>query len=389
MNSLRRIALVALAAGSLVALGGAAHGARAADAPATGHVYVNDNTAPDNTVAGFDRHADGTLSPIPGSPFKVGGSGAGAVTGSQGAIQISSDGRYLLAVDAGSNQISGAAIDADGSLRPVGAPTSSGGKAPVSIAVHGRFVYVANTGAGGANYSGFTLSADGLLTPIAGATYALPDNSQPGDVLFSPDGAHLAGIRVGPDAGPSYIDSFVVNADGTLKMAPDSPFASKNIGPFGSEFRPTNSNQLFVSNAHDGAGKASVAVFNDGADGTLKAIDGSPFADNQTAACWLEISSDGNYLYTVNTAVPSISRYFIQPDGSLVLLGGTPFETGGATLRPFDLRLDPSNRYLYVVDAGVGKISAFVATGGGSLTELPSSPIDLPKGATPFGIVVN
>ena len=33
-----------------------------------GHAYVNDNTATANTVAGFDRHADGSLTPIPGSP---------------------------------------------------------------------------------------------------------------------------------------------------------------------------------------------------------------------------------------------------------------------------------------------------------------------------------
>src|SRR5947209_4964380 len=71
-----------------------------------GHVYVNDNTAGANTVAGFARHADGTLTPLAGSPFSVGGAGTGTVTGSQGSIQESSDGRYLLVADAGSNQIS-------------------------------------------------------------------------------------------------------------------------------------------------------------------------------------------------------------------------------------------------------------------------------------------
>ena len=39
-----------------------------------GHVYVNDNTAVANTVAAFDRHADGTLTPTRGSPFATGGS---------------------------------------------------------------------------------------------------------------------------------------------------------------------------------------------------------------------------------------------------------------------------------------------------------------------------
>jgi len=43
---------------------------------------------------------------VPGSPFAAGGAGTGTGIGSQGALQISSDGRYLLAVDAGSNEIS-------------------------------------------------------------------------------------------------------------------------------------------------------------------------------------------------------------------------------------------------------------------------------------------
>jgi hypothetical protein len=61
--------LVALAtAGLLVAAGGAS-----ASPGVVGQVYVNDNTTGVNTVAGFDRHADGTLTPIPGSPFAVGG----------------------------------------------------------------------------------------------------------------------------------------------------------------------------------------------------------------------------------------------------------------------------------------------------------------------------
>src|SRR5436309_3492451 len=119
-------------------------------APSTdlaGHVYVNNNTAGVNTVSGFSRHADGTLSPMAGSPFVVGGAGTGTITGSQGSLQLSSDGRYVLAADAGSNQISVARIQQDGSLRPVETgPVSSGGIKPISIAVHGNLVYVANGG---------------------------------------------------------------------------------------------------------------------------------------------------------------------------------------------------------------------------------------------------
>lgn len=40
-----------------------------------GFVYVNDNTTGQNTIAGFARQADGTLTPLPGSPFDAGGLG--------------------------------------------------------------------------------------------------------------------------------------------------------------------------------------------------------------------------------------------------------------------------------------------------------------------------
>jgi 6-phosphogluconolactonase (cycloisomerase 2 family) len=79
-------------------------------------------------------------------------------------------------------------------------------------------------------------------------------------------------------------------------------------------------------------GLAVVAVPRD--DGTVGAsvvnagvlahpVDGSQavaFADNQTAACWVEITHGGKYLFTVNTASASLSRYAINRDGSLTLI---------------------------------------------------------------------
>src|SRR5207253_7182133 len=111
-----------------------------------------------NTVSGFDRHADGTLTPLPGSPFAVGGAGTGGGIGSQGALQLSADGRYLLAVDAGSNEVSVLRVKPDGGLTAAaGSPASSGGNAPVSIAVHGGLVYAANAAAGGSTCTAITL----------------------------------------------------------------------------------------------------------------------------------------------------------------------------------------------------------------------------------------
>lgn len=383
MRWFRRITM----AGGLLALAAAvatiAAGGAAAASDVVGHLYVNDNTAGTNTIAAFDRHVDGTLTPLHGSPFAAGGAGTGATIGSQGALQVTSDGKYLLAVDAGSNQISVLRINSDGELSPVGGgPVSSGGSKPVSVAVHGSLVYVANAGDGGSNYTGFTLNPGGHLQPLAGSTVSLPDGSSPGDVLFNSDGTRLVGTRV----GTSLIDSFIVRGDGRLSAAAGSPFAAQGLGPFGSEFRPTDPTQLFVSNAHNvGPGTGTISAFNDASDGTLTSIGSSPYADLQTAPCWVEISHDGQVLFTVNTASHSISRYAIAADGSLSLLGSTSL--GAAGVGAEDARLGPNGNTLWVVDSGARAVSAF-AVDGGNLTELPSSPTALPAGSTPFGIVV-
>jgi 6-phosphogluconolactonase len=360
-----------------------------ATTPIVGHVYVNDNTAPTNTIGGFDQHADGSLTALAGSPFSAGGAGTGTIVGSQGAIQIASHGRYVLAVDAGSNQISVLAVGLDGSLSLVGSPVSSGGIEPVSIAIHRRLVYVANEGDGtsGSNYTGFRLRSDGTLKPLSGSTVPLPATALPGDILFNGTGNNLIGVEVGTtDPSTFLIDSFRVRDNGRLAPAAGSPFPAEAPGPFGSEFSPTAPHHLYVSNAHGGTNNGSVSAFSVSANAKLKSIGGSPFADGQTAPCWVEISHDGRYLFTVNTGSTTISSYRILANGSLALIGSTPFNSGTG-IRPFDARLDTAGDHLYVVDAAIASVSGF-AVSGGSLTELTSSPTTLPTGATPFGIAI-
>jgi 6-phosphogluconolactonase (cycloisomerase 2 family) len=142
-----------------------------------------------------------------------------------------------------------------------------------------------------------------------------------------------------------------------------------------------------VSNAHDGAGNGSVSVYDVAADGTLSAISGSPFADTQTAPCWVAISPDGSVLFAINTGSSSISRYTIAADGTLGLVGSTAFNSPTG-LRPFDAAPSADGKYLYVVDAGAVTVSAF-AVQGTSLTELSGSPVAIQGGGAPFGIVVD
>jgi 6-phosphogluconolactonase len=350
------------------------------EARTVGHTYVNDNAAGANSVSAFDRHADGSLTPIPGSPFPIGGAGLGSGLGSQGALQASPNHKFLLAVDAGSSQISVLRVTKGGVPKPVAPPVSSGGVEPVSIAInrHG-LVYVANVGDGGSNYTGFRLTNGGSLIPLPHSTVAVPEGSGVGDVLFNATGNRLVGTR---DV-PSLIDSFRVR-DGRLVAAPGSPFPAQSLGPIGSEFRPTNPNQLYVSNAHAGAGNGTVSAFHVSRNGALTSIGTSPVPNGQTAPCWVEISHDGRYLFAVNTGSGTISTYAIRQHGSLVLLGSTPLTNGMGAV---DARLSPDGKTLSVTGEGGLVVSVF-AVHGGVLTEVPSSPTPLPAGTSPMGIVV-
>ena len=375
------LSAMAVAGASFVATAAASPASAVATSRVVGHTYVNDNAAGNNTIAAFDRHADGSLTPIPGSPFPAGGAGLGAGLGSQGAIQASPDGKFLLAVDAGSNQISVLRVGGSGVPTLVGPPVSSGGVRPVSIAIDGSgLVYVANVGDGGSNYAGFQLSSAGRLTPLPQHTVAVPEGSGVGDVFFNSTGDRLVGTR----DNTSLIDSFTVRSDGRLVAAPGSPFAAQSLGPIGSEFRPTNPSQLYVSNAHAGANLGTVSAFHVSRRGVLTSIGDSPFANGQTAPCWVEISHDGNWLFSVNTGSATISSFAIRHDGSLVLHGTTAFTNGAGAV---DARLAPDGKTLSVT-GGRGLVVSSFAVDGGDLTELPSSPTPLPAGTAPTGLVL-
>ena len=261
----------------------------------------------------------------------------------------------------------------------VGQPVPSGGTTPVSVAVSWTgLVYVANQGAGGSGYSGFRLHFDGSLTPVPGSTVTVPDGSGVGDVFFNALGNLLIGTRT----GTSLVDSFVVLPSGRLLKAPGSPFTGQGLGQLGAEFSPTRPWQLFVSNAHNGANLGTVSAYNDFF-GQLRPIGPSPYADGQTAPCWVEISHDGRYLFTVNTGSANISSYAINPDGSLTSLSSAPITGGGSDI---DARLSPDGKYLLVDGAGHNFVSVF-AVNGGTLSEVPGSPTPLPAGASSAGIV--
>ncbi len=156
-------------------------------------------------------------------------------------------------------------IRPDGGLTPVAGrrPVGSGGIEPVSIAVHAwHRLRRQRRRAAAVNYTGFRLDWGGRPAAHRPARpSALPDAAQPGDVLFNSTGTELVGTRVG-DLADRQLHRRLATVGCT--RAPGSPFAAQGPGPFGSEFRPTDPDQLFVSNAHGGADAGTVSAFDEG-----------------------------------------------------------------------------------------------------------------------------
>lgn len=338
----------------------------AAANPAVGAVYALSNAPAGNAVLAFSRHADGTLSEL--GSFATGGLGSGGGLGSQGAVVLSDDGRLLVAVDAGSDEISSFTVDTQGSLT-IADRVASGGDHPISVTIHDGLVYALNDGGAG-NIAGFTIDGSGDLAPIAGSSRPLSGAGvAPAQVEFSPDGESL----VVTEKGTNRITTYAVDADGVAGTP--TFIASAGATPFGFAF--DDRGRIYVSEAFGGAPNASTLSVYSVFDGGTTLIDG-PNATTESAACWVVVTKNGQFAYTANTGSGTISGFAIAQDGSVSLItpDGATGTTGGG---PADLALSANGRFMYARVGGASPaVAAFRIGGRGDLEPLGS--VTVPAG---------
>src|SRR5258708_34808834 len=101
-----------------------------------------DNATNGHHVIGYHRAANGPLTPA--GVFETGGFGSGGGLGNQGAVILSRDGNWLFVCNAGSDEISVFAVTPTGLV--LADKESSGGRRPVSLALHHHLLYVLNPG---------------------------------------------------------------------------------------------------------------------------------------------------------------------------------------------------------------------------------------------------
>ena len=333
-----------------------------------GAVYVLSNQASGNEVLVYNRSLNGSLSAA--GSFSTTGNGTGAGLGSQGSVILHDlEGySYLIAVNAGSNDITVFRVDGPG-LTQID-KVSSHGTTPISVTAHENLVYVLNAGGSG-NISGFRLTQDGRLSDLQNSTRALSDdNAGPAQIQFNNDGTQL----VVTEKNTNRISTYSVDDHGN----PGNAISHSAVGitPFGFDF--DNHNDLIVTDAFGGAAaQSAVTSFNLSNTGNLSLVDG-PKGTNQTSACWLAITNNGRYCYATNTGSASITGYSIH-DGALTLLNadGVTAVTGTT---PIDVSLSRNSNFLYNVNSSSHSITFFHVNEDGSLNAI-GNVNGLPQGA--------
>jgi 6-phosphogluconolactonase len=334
---------------------------------ASGVVFAMTNDPRGNAVLKFRRATNGLLAfEDRQATGGLGGTGNGVgdvdPLGSQDSLVVNGDGSRIVAVNAGSDEIS--AIDAGHTHMRVLSTARSGGDFPNSVALWKDLVYVLNAH-GTPNVTGFRLTSDGLLQPLAGSTRSVPGGAaaKPHDVKFTPDGTRLLVTA----EGTNQIAVFDLDDEGLIKAVNTQP--SSGPAPFGFDF------------ARDGvvvvteAASASASSYRLTTQNALQII--SPSVPNgQAATCWIALTREG-HAFVSNTASSTLSAYHVANDGHLALVDAVAANTGAGSA-PIDVALSGDNDFLYAIDSALGRILIFSVDGTtltriGTVSRLPKT----------------
>ena len=351
--------------------------------PAGTFLYVTNQDARDNDVAGFSIDCDsGRLTPVPGSPFAA-GSGPSA-------IAIDPSGRYAYVSNSGSNNVSAFQIDENsGRLMRVSGSPFAAGSSPSSVAVDssGQFVYVTNKASD--NVSGYTInSTTGALTAMG----LFAAGTSPISVAVDPNDRFVYVANQGSD----NISGFSINLPtGGLVALATSPYGPVAGGFTSVTFDPSGG---FVYLAGSGGVSAYIIQTNPTDDevvtppafppviqlyGQLTLVPGSPFGGGTTG--FAAVDYTGTFLYAANRFSNDVSAYTLSL-GVLKPITWSPFPTGS---RPVSIALvRPRTIPLYTateipIPGGLGGFVSITGAGinnkgevTGTLTTVEGGPVE-------------
>ena len=283
-----------------------------------GAVYLMTNQS-NNAILAFERAPNGSLTRVGrfltegrGNPVAQGIDPPADPLASQGSLVLSDDGRFLFAVNAGSNEVSVLAVLPERLqlIETIG----SGGVRPISLTARGGYLYVLNEGGTAPNIVGFRIGNNGDLTRLANSLRPLPSGvmADPGHISFNPTGRTLVLTEKATD----QIVTYRVRLDGRTEQPIVTP--SNAATPFGIAFDGLG--HMFIAEAAgEVSGEASVSSYSFLPGGVLDTISES-VPDLQTLAGRVVVSNDKQYVFVSNRKNSKLSTYQLAEDGSIELL---------------------------------------------------------------------
>ena len=341
-----------------------------------------------NSVYGFQNDGAGNLRPVPGSPFRSGGSGVFdpsdtlMPTDADQQIITDSQQQFLFAVNGGSNTVAVFTIANNGALTPIrNSPVPSLGPNPSSLGYDQTLgimtVVNRNTDPNqpvkrnAPNLATFTVSPSGTLIST-GNSVGLTLNAMPSQALVDPTNNLVFTLEY----ETANITSYQVSAAGTLtKVGQLGPPAS-GMNPLGEARHPIQ-NVFYVGFPTSSV----VGVYTYDSTGNLTFVQTVP---SGAGDCWMTVNATGTRLYVADSGIFSISVYDLTNATSPVLLQTLALSQGP---RVYNLALDQNGQFLYAL--GVRKLYTLQVLSDGTLQESLSSPtqINMPETAGPVGLV--
>lgn len=335
-------------------------------------VYTNDNQL-QNTVSAFSAGPDGSLTPVPGSPFITGGHSLGGGFFSSSSIGVSIVGQFLFAANSASRDVSVFTIDANtgvltlvpGSPFPLQPRFGISDNISVAATPDGRFLMVSSSTFFNINI--FSIGSDGALAPVPGSPvtgFFFPEG-----IKISPDGKFLA------MAGFDMLQMFSIAPNGLVtSLGGLNPINNVDLGdPTGVDI-DCSSGLLYV-----GRGTNLTTIvdgYHIGPDGTLTRVAGSPFMPGVGInSNVVVLSPDDKTLFVSNSFSHSVTAFHVAQDGSLSLVPGSPFflrapESGFAA----GMATSQDGKFLYVANSSPPRVAVLQVSGDGALTEVDGSP---------------
>jgi hypothetical protein len=379
-------------------------------------VYVESNlpAANANSVYAFRRGSDGNLKPVAGSPFLTGGAGVqysgpnlGPLDSDQEVITNPQQ-TLLFAVNAGSDSIAVFHICDDGSLKPVeGSPFPSGGNDPVSLALDGNILFIANQSGDFArpstilpNYTLMRVAGDGTLTPISDdtndtsrpfqATVSVAGGTSPSQAYFPPG----TNLLFGDDFLGGLLQPFRTDGSGKLHALPPIALPASEFGattprlPLGLWSNPK---QPILYVGYVTANKMGVYRYSN--EGALTFLRTVPNAGQ--GICWIRVNKSGTRIYTTDTTTNQVSVYDASdPEVPVEIQTFTLEGVGNA----FQVSLSGDGKSMFVLSqrtsasfpAGEGNVLHTLTIQSDGTVAETGTPIvfNLPTGVRPQGVAV-